>query len=303
MIRIITRSFFALFILMKSIRIFIPLIFSVFGGNPALAAVIWQQEFNSGSDLESDYIGEGANQFDAVTSSGAGLTWAILDGALQATRSGNAGSLTISGDDFAAQVLLVEMRLQISTVASPATTSIMFAVGSAFDHKNTHPNNDVTHSDFSINLNSDVPDSFRFRDHDGETNLGNTEEGTDAIATGQWVDLWWGINNSGADLSYTRPDGSTTTLQDDRWDLWAKVNGTWHLIGNNPSNANNAGDTLDDFKVTFTRGEGTLLLDSIRLSNAIGIVPEPSGILLAAAGSVVLPLNRRRQGQGTRRTA
>lgn len=103
-----------------------------------------------------------------------------------------------------------------------------------------------------------------------------------------------GINNSGADLGYTRPDGSTAILQDDRWDLWTKIAGSWHQIGNNPSNVNNTGGTLDDLKITFARGEGTILFDSIRLSDTIEIVPEPSTLLTMAVSAIFVPFKRRR---------
>ena len=279
---------------MKSLTLLIASAALISTAGEIHAAVLWQQDFDA-SPLVSGYVGSGAGQLDAVSSSGAGLSWSIQDGAIQGIRSGNTGSLTINGDDFATPLLLVELRFQVSTILAGATTSVMFAAGSSFGTGNTHPDNDVTHSDFSINFTTGTPGSLRFRDHDNTTNLGNATDGTDAIAAGQWVDLWWGINNSGSDLAYTRPDGSTATLQDDRWDLWTKIGGSWHQIGNNPSNVNNTGGILDDFKITFTRGEGTILFDSIRLSDAIEVVPEPSSILLAATSfASVLPHRKRR---------
>lgn len=259
------------------------------------AAVLWQQDFNDAT-TPADVIGSGANQLDAVTSSGPGLLWTISNGALQATRSGNTGAITINGDDFGTPLLLVELRIQISTINAGGTTAIMFAAGSSFGTTNTHPENETTHSDFSLNLTDASPDGIRFRDHDNGTNLGNATAGTDAIATGQWIDLWWGINNSGSDLAYSHPDGSTAMLQDDRWDLWANIGGTWHQIGNNPSNISNTGDVLDDLKIAFVRGEGTLLLDSIRLSDRIEIVPEPSALLLSGFFlTVACPFRRTRK--------
>lgn len=256
-------------------------------------AILWYQDF-TGSGTPAGYVGTDANQFDAISSSGAGLSWSVADGALQATRTGNAGALTINGDDFGTPLLLVELRLQISSITAGGTTAVMFAAGSSFTTANTHPDNESTHSDFSLNFTGGTPDSIRFRDHDNGTNLGDTASGTDAIETGGWIDLWWGINNSGNDLTYFRPDGSTAILRDDRWDLWANIGGTWHQIGNNPSNTSNTGELLDDFKISFVRGEGTLLLDSIRLSDTIGLVPEPAPVLMAALTVILTPIRRNR---------
>ncbi|RYD48200.1 MAG: hypothetical protein EOP85_04040 [Verrucomicrobiaceae bacterium] len=259
------------------------------------AAVLWVQGFTT-STVVTDYVGNSANQADGITSSGSGVNWSADGSSLIGTRSaGNSGSFTINGDNWGASVLLTEMRFQIADVTSSATTSIMLAVGSGFTTGNSHPTNAATHSDFSINLTNGSPDSFRFRDHDNGTNLGNAIDGTSSITVGTWVDIWWGVNNSGSAVSYTRPDGGTDTLADDRWALWAKVGGSWYLIGNNPVNTANNGSVLDDFKITFSDGLGVLKIDSIKISDTLTAVPEVSSASMALVGICGVLVSRRRQ--------
>ncbi len=258
------------------------------------AAVLWVQDFTTSTTV-AGYVGTSANQADGITSSGSDFTWTADGTSLTGTRAGgNSGSFTINGDDWGASVLLAEMRFQITNVTSSATTAIMLAAGSGFTTGSTHPANSVTHSDFSLNLTNGSPDSFRFRDHDNMTNLGNATDGTDSITVGSWVDLWWGINNSGADVSYTRADGASATLADDHWALWAKVGGSWYLIGSNPVNTANTGSILDDFKLTFSGGGGTLMIDSLRISDTLTPVPEVSPAAMVAGFSCLLLAFRRR---------
>lgn len=252
---------------------------------------LWHNDFSSSPNL-ADYVGSGPNQADAISSGGSGLVWSIEDEALKVTRSGsNAGAFTINGDNWNSPSLLVEIRLQVVDITANGTASLYFGVGHNFTTSNNRPDNNNTHSDFSINFIDGDPDTFQFRDHDNLTNLGVP------IAAGQWVTIWWGINNSGSDIPYLRPDGTTTLLASDRWDLWVQVNDQWHHIGNNlNSTLNNPGEVaLDDFKIYFgPNAQGTVLFDSITISGSLAgmTVPEPSVAALLLAISCLRPRRR-----------
>jgi hypothetical protein len=249
--------------------IFVTVIFA-FSAVSAKAAILWEQNFSGSTDLAS-YVGTGANQADGISTSGAGLVWSIADDSLRALRTGNAGAITINGDDWNAAVLQVEIRMQIADITSTYGSGLMFAAGSGFTTGNSHPGNALTHSDFGINFADGAIDTYQFRDHNTGTNLGS------ALQTGQWMDVWWGINNSGSDLTYMKPDGTIGTLTDGHWDLWVKAEDVWSQLGNNPANLVNTGTVLDDFKITYQNASGDILFDSIRLSDTIiAVVPEPS---------------------------
>jgi len=241
-----------------------------FASISAKAAILWEQNFSGPTNVAS-YVGTGANQADSISSSGSGLVWSITDDSLRALRTGNAGTITINGDDWNASVLKVEIRMQITDITSTYGSGLMFAAGSGFTTGNSHPGNTLTHSDFGVNFADGTVDTYQFWDQSTGTQLGS------AMQTGQWIDVWWGINNSGSDLTYMKPDGTIATLTDGTWDLWVKAGDVWSQLANNPANLVNTGTILDDFKITYQNASGEVRFDSIRISDTIiSVVPEPS---------------------------
>ncbi|MHB9040065.1 MAG: T9SS type A sorting domain-containing protein, partial [Melioribacteraceae bacterium] len=106
---------------------------------------------------------------------------------------------------------------------------------------------------FGINLTT-TDGTFSIRDIVGSTSSANLS-GAQAMT--------WYLNNTGSTVTYTGPDGSSETVANDTWDLWA---GTTKIM--NDKAATTPAQTMTDLKFVFTAGTGAIILDNFLIYGA-----------------------------------
>ena len=116
----------------------------------------------------------------------------------------------------------VVMNATFTVNSSGTNMGVGFAVGSTFTEPltSTVPEaNAKVHSGFFLHNNSS-PKVYTYSDANTSSSNTSTVLSASAITSGTNYTYTWVINNSGTTLSYTNPAGGTTTLADDKWDLW-----------------------------------------------------------------------------------
>ena len=115
--------------------------------------------------------------------------------------------------ETAPTALKVSMKIWYKNIGSGSNTGISFAVGSEFGDKltNSRQENTKVHSGFGITHNS----SPKLTVYNSNTTIYNT-----AISQSKWLTITWVVNNSGSALDYDDPSSSTSTVNDDCYDLW-----------------------------------------------------------------------------------
>ncbi len=188
--------------------------------------------YNSSNTL-SGLVGNGANLFTSIATS-------IKKGdiAINSSTGGNSVDATgffqayCMGDntaywsitrttDFAATAptaLKVTMDIWYNNGSSGSSPGVQFAIGDGFTDglKSTSAqNSSVVHSGFGIYANS----TAKLTQYNSTTAIYNT-----GIKQSTWLSVTWIINNTGSSLTYDNPTGSgTTTLDDDKFDVWLKT--------------------------------------------------------------------------------
>jgi hypothetical protein len=244
---------------------------------PADGQVVFQQNFSSSTNL-ADYVGTGTNQFNAISSSGAGFSWSLNNGRLRAARTGNAGTLARTTDLATSFGAIYQFSITPVDLTSVTTTAITFQVGSGFTTNNSVDPIASTHSRFAINFANTTTDAFTVRDIAGGTNGSGTFTGTQNI--------FFVVNNTGGSFSYTAPDGSVHAVANDTWDLWV---GTSQQFNDAAATTGSVSPT--DFKLTYPTGTGSIEFDNF----VVTAIPEPSTWIGGAlAVAFVAFLQRRR---------
>lgn len=268
------------------------LIWGCFGGTCAWGQACFTQDFSS-STTASDYVGSDANHFDGMTTdSKANFSWSIASNALVATKSlGYGGALTRSTDLPTVSGAIYQFSLNVVTATSTQSLpGIYFQVGAGFDTSTSAADSPNVHSQFAINLNTDG--TYVFRNVNANTNGSKSFTGTQNI--------FFVVNNTGGTLTYTAPDGTSQTVQNDKWDLWVGKSQQFDEAA-----ATTASVAPTDFKLTWgaTGGDGRIQLDNF----SVIPVPEPTPmlgglLLITAAGWVRCRWLRRRVVQFSSRS-
>ncbi|MCS7027195.1 MAG: T9SS type A sorting domain-containing protein [Bacteroidia bacterium] len=187
-------------------------------------------------------------QFTALASSGIGMTIDVSSGTLNFVRTGNSGAF-VRNVNFSPtpSALHIQFDLNVTTTASATSAATMY-VGQSQTNDNATPPNANVHSRLAFNFVN--ANQFRLRDVAGGTNAPNAYSGTQTIT--------WVINNSGATLTYSAPDGTSETVADDRWDVWV---GTSREL--NEASVTTSTVPLNQIKFLFSGEVGTMNFDNL----------------------------------------
>ena len=214
-----------------------------------------------------------ASQFTSLTcvakaSCGIGLNDATYSGQLYCG-GGNSSfywsiNKTTNFASTAPNAIKIVMNATYNTISSGSNMGVGFAVGAGFSdglNSTSSQSNANVHSGFFIQNNSS-PKIYTYSDANTSSSNTSTVLSSSSFTNNSAATYTWVINNSGGSLSYTNPAGTTSTLPDDKWDLWigttqfvtaaAATTGTKDLqnlyIGNNIGKQNSF--TLNDITVT-----------------------------------------------------
>lgn len=179
--------------------------------------------YNASSTL-SGLVGDGANLFtylgnEAKSSCGIAVNSSTGGNSVDATGifqayNNNTGCdyALVYNTDFgmvAPTALKVNMKIWFNALSSGSDYSVSFAVGDGFSNAKSGVAAGNVHSGFSIKNNSS-PEITAYR---STTKLYDLSKST-------WHNLTWIINNTGIDLTYDNPNGGTSTVGNDKYDLW-----------------------------------------------------------------------------------
>lgn len=106
--------------------------------------------------------------------------------------------------------LKVSMKIYFVNLSSASDYAVSFAIGNSFANGTSAPAAANVHSGFSLINNSNETISQYL----SKTNIYNTDIG------GAWKEVTWVINNTGEALSYSDPKSTTTSVNNDCFDLW-----------------------------------------------------------------------------------
>ena len=140
-----------------------------------------------------------------------------ITGAFQAYANNSGGKYAlVKTTNFAATAptaLRIEADVWFHTLNSTTDYSLSFAVGESFSDGTGGEKASNVHSGFSL-YNASAVYLYAYRDK-------NTKiSGTNQFTQSAFQKVTWVINNTGADLEYTNPAGTKSTLGDDKFDVW-----------------------------------------------------------------------------------
>ena len=241
------------------------------------AATIFSQDFSENNTVATySNAAPNSGQFNAISSSGAGVTASIVSGVLTYARTGtNAGSFSRT-TNFATTPTAISYKFDftLSGNSSPTTSAAVFQIGDAFGTTNSAESIANTYARFGINIGA-TAGQFGIRDITNAT--------SSALFSGT-QSVFWVVNNTGASIGYTDPAAGSSTLANDTADLWL---GTTKVL--NGVAVQTGTQSINDLKFVIDGGIGTIGIDNIVISS----IPEPSSALLGAVGMLAL-LRRRR---------
>lgn len=230
----------------KLTLLLLAVLFLSIGTQAANGDVLFSQNFNSAtatdfktsttrswstSNTLANLVGSGANLFTSISaasqsSSGmainskAGGNSVDATGILQVVKKGNSAYWSICRtSDFAnvaPTALKISMKIWFDNTSSGSNyAGVQFAVGDGFTDgtlSSSPQDASKVHSGFCITDES----SPKFAQY----NAAGTKIYNTAITESTWHTITWIINNSGSKLTYTGPDASSKTLDNDKFDLW-----------------------------------------------------------------------------------
>lgn len=243
---------------MKKLGIFFAALCCVLIASGSARAQLFQQNFESSTSLATYQSATPNNgQFNTISTSGAGTTVSINtvsgNNVLEYTRTGaNAGSFSRTTDFSPVPTTLkyqFDLTVTGNTVAT--TSAAVFQVGSGFGTANSAESNANTYARFAINLSA-TNGNFSIRD---------ITNGTSSAEFSGAQTITWILNNSGSSLSYSAPDSTMQSVNNDTADIY--VGNT--LIFDNVA-VQTPAQTITDLKFVYSGGSGTIRLDNFLIS-------------------------------------
>jgi hypothetical protein len=249
------------------------------------ASVIFSQDF-SGSSTLSAYVSPtpSSGQWNDLTTAGSGVSVGIVNGALQYDRTGNnTGSFTRSTDFSPAPAAIIySFDLTVSSIKSAASSVATWYLGSGFSSGASAPSSAAYNSRFAVSFNTD--DNFCLHVVGGKS--------SSEFASGNPISLTWVVNDTGSSLSYHGPNGTTDTVGNGKWDLYA---GNTLIFDEQP--ADGSSTSLSELKFLFTAdtgdGYGAISMDNFEIQS----IPEPPewAAVFALGGLLVCGLHEWQQ--------
>ena len=248
-------------------------------GGAQAQTVIFTQNFSSSTTL-STYINAStpdSGQWNAIGTSGNGTIISTAANNLAFTRTSNVGSFSRTTDFSPVPLAIIyKFNLSVSGNTAAQTTAAVWQVGSGFGTSNAAESNANTYARFGINFSA-TDGTFSLRD------VTNTTSSADLTGT---QSIMWVVNNSGSSLSYTDPSGATSTVADDKVDIW-----TGTTIAFNDVAVQTSTQSITDLKFAFTAGSGTITMDNFQITS----VPEPRAWVMIGIGIWFMLWNVRRK--------
>lgn len=214
--------------------------FSVFLLTAEAQTLVFQQDFNSATEVTwtantarsittasgNNIVGNNiASQFTSITCNaknncGIGINSheKNYDGMFGAFYDNTGGYWSIvKTTNFAASTptaLMVKMDVYYECKSSATAVGMNFAIGNGFTNGLTDnaPDNANVHSGFAIMNNNTL--------YLNTYNTTTRFTGNPAISAKTSITLTWVINNSGSAITYDNPAGGSTTLANDKFDIW-----------------------------------------------------------------------------------
>jgi len=242
------------------------------------AQVIFSQNFSS--TTLSDYISTtpDSGQWNAIGSSGAGVTLSVSGNNLSYTRSAaNVGSFSRTTDFSPAPAALEYIfDLSVSGNTSATTSAAVWQIGSFFSTNNSAEINADVYARFALN----------FTATDGTFVIRDITNGTNSASFSGTQTIMWVLNNSGSSVSYINPSATGSSLANDTADLWIGTTLVFDDVA-----VQTADQILTDLKFAFSAGSGTITMDNF----SITAIPEPSTYAFFGGLAVLGLVARRRK--------
>jgi len=230
---------------------------------------IFSQDFSSSTDY-TNYTSATAtpnalNRLTTISSPGGGTPGSVstATNVLSITRNGTGtgGFVRSSPLNFTGNNSFICVRFDFSVSGAATTTSaVEFQVGSGYGTGVTGQTSN-SHSRFSINFLASEG-GFSLRD------IAGSQTGSTSYTTKTTISFY--INNSGGPKTYLGPDGASHILADDTWDLWGGTTLDTQLSG---KTAANPAIALDNMRLTYVGGSGTINIDDIFVYDAASVLP------------------------------
>lgn len=241
----------------------------------ATAQVLLTQNFNSATSEDlTPFIGAGANQFDYIGAATGGATASTVrvfnvtyPNQIRLFRgtTANAALVKTTGLVATPDFLKIKFKVQVANYTNSgnaANTAISFFVGSGFTADPVSPTSNI-HSRFGIGLFTNTAPytsgTFLVR------NLTSFANSVDF--TGQ-QEITWYINHSGSIQTYNNPAGGTSTVANDKADVWIGTSNPAHLDEMNAITST----SLTNFKAVSSLPSSTIIMDDFEISGPNDVV-------------------------------
>ncbi|MCX6209883.1 MAG: hypothetical protein NTZ59_10435, partial [Bacteroidetes bacterium] len=195
------------------------------------------------------------SQATLISSSGAGSTVSVTNGALTNVRTGNSLAL-VRNAAFSNGALM--FRFDFTSSSTTSTQAAQFCVGNTFANSasSTSPSipfgsNSNTHSLLYISTTTGTPSTWGLN-NGGAVNSVNTYTGNVSRT------ILWVVNNTGAAITYRAPDGTNESLADDKYDVWVGSVREMNEVA-----ANDGTQSITNFAFRNGNSTGTQTFDNI----------------------------------------
>lgn len=178
------------------------------------------------------------------------------DGVMRLARAGSGTVYVVRNTDFTGSPtsLMVKFDFNAETTSGTSTSTIEFMVGQNFPNSNSNPASSDKHSLFFVNTKNPTgtPGTWGITPISGAS--------TSAFTTTQTIS--WYINNSGAQIDYTGPNGQQNSVANDTYDLWVGDS-----LYYNDEVANSPTAALNHFEIRIAGGNGIYTVDNLLITD------------------------------------